>query len=289
MSNIGPTFESLLDRFLDYLLLDKGLSRNTQSAYRNDLRRYFVFLEERGISEISRTRTQDVRDLIVSMSRMGIAASSLARSVSSLRMFYRYLMGEGILTSDPTVNVDVPKMGRKLPVVLEIYEIERLLDQPDLSQPKGLRDRALLEFMYATGVRVSEAVTLAPTDLNEVEGFVRVLGKGSKESDELLRRFAKGHDIWIHTKDVPGSHVIIHPGSKNASVSQNSILDGAHLAAYYSKARDEKVVPLYMTEVKNLRHPRKSKPGKVIVGNDRGFAVRIEDTRLESLLGGRRK
>jgi len=181
LSEINPTFESLLSRFLDHLLLDKGLSKNTHAAYRNDLQRYLSFLQERGIQDIAQSRTSEIRELIRSLSEMGMASSSLARNITSIRMFHRFLLEEEILENDATTNVEVPKMGRKLPVVLEIHEVERLLEQPDFSQPKGVRDKALLEFMYATGVRVSELVGLTQSDLMEEEGFARVFGKGSKD------------------------------------------------------------------------------------------------------------
>lgn len=181
MSEINPTFEALLSRFLDFILLDKGLSLNTQAAYRNDLRRYLLFVQERGIEDIARIQFQDVRELIFSMSHFGMANSSLARNITSIRMFHRYLIGEDILNNDPTANVDVPKGRRKLPTVLEIHEVERLLVQPDETTNRGIRDKALLEFMYASGVRVSELVNMTQSDFFEEEGLARVLGKGSKE------------------------------------------------------------------------------------------------------------
>ena len=181
LSEINPTFEALLSRFLDFLLLDKGLSLNTQAAYRNDLRRYLIFIQERGIQDIARVQFQDVRELLFSMSHFGMANSSLARNITSIRMFHRYLIGEDILDNDPTANVDVPKRSRKLPMVLEIHEVERLLAQPDETTHRGIRDKAMLEFMYASGVRVSELVNMTRSNFLEKEGLARVLGKGSKE------------------------------------------------------------------------------------------------------------
>jgi len=181
LSEINPTFESLLARFLNYVLLDKGLSNNTYLAYRNDLRHYLSFLHDQGLKDISQSETKDVRNFIVLMSELGVAGSTIVRNITSIRMFYRYLLIEDILEKDPTENVEVPKKERKLPVVLEIHEVETLLDQIDLSEPRGIRDRAMLEFLYATGVRVSELIGLSQSDFMEEEGFVRVLGKGSKE------------------------------------------------------------------------------------------------------------
>jgi len=181
LSELNPTYKNLLDRFLDYLILDRGLSQNTRDAYLNDLRRFLLFLEERSVRDISDCKVGDVQDLIVEMSEMGMAGSSLARNISSIRMLYRYLIGEDLLEKDVISDIEIPKRGRKLPTVLEIMEVERILDQPDLSQSKGVRDKALLELLYATGVRVSELVHLNQSDLLLEEGFARIFGKGGKE------------------------------------------------------------------------------------------------------------
>ncbi len=181
MSALNPTYKILLDRFVDYLILDRGLSRNTRDAYLNDLKRFLLFLEDRNIRDVSACRMGDVQDLIAEMGEMGMASSSLARNISSIRMFYRYLSGEGLLEQDLLTDIEIPKRGRKLPTVLEIGEIECILDQPDLEQPKGVRDKALLEMMYATGVRVSELVHLNQSDVLLEEGFARIFGKGRKE------------------------------------------------------------------------------------------------------------
>jgi len=110
-----------------------------------------------------------------------MSSSSLARNITSIRMFHRYLLSEDINTSDPTSQIEIPKMQKKLPIVLEIPEIEKLLNQPKPSTPKGVRDKALLEFLYATGVRVSELITVTQSNLLCEEKVVRIFGKGSKE------------------------------------------------------------------------------------------------------------
>jgi predicted ribosome quality control (RQC) complex YloA/Tae2 family protein len=113
------------------------------------------------------------------------------------------------------------------------------------------------------------------------------VARGGREGDELLRRFAKGSDLWLHTRDVPGSHVVVRKRSKDEPVPEEALLDAAHLAAHFSKAKGEKIVPLHLTEVKHLRRPREGKPGKVIIGKERTFTVRIEEERLRRLLGKR--
>jgi integrase/recombinase XerD len=178
---ISPEFESLLSRFLNFIILNKGLSQNTQLSYRHDIRRYLLFLLEHDKKEIEQTHNKDVRELIVTLSELGMASSSIARNITSIRMFHRFLAGEGIAENDPTTNIDIPKQSRKLPVFLEIPEVLALLKSIDLTQSRGIRDRALLEFMYATGVRVSEAIGITQSEFMMEDGFVRIFGKGSKE------------------------------------------------------------------------------------------------------------
>ncbi len=162
-------------------MLEKGLSNNTRLAYRNDIDRYLEFLEEQNIRQIESIASRHIRNLVVLLSNLGMASSSIARNITAIRMFHRFLMNENILSFDPTDNMEVPKSGRKLPTFLEIHEIELLLSQPDVQLPKGIRDRAILETLYATGVRVSELVGIARSSIIEEEGFIRILGKGSKE------------------------------------------------------------------------------------------------------------
>ena len=171
----------MLDRFINYLVLEKGLSNNTRLAYRNDIGRYLEFLNEQGVRQIERIESRHVRSLVVLLSNLGMASSSIARNITAIRMFHRFLMNENILSFDPTDNLEVPKSGRKLPTFLEIHEVEQLLSQPDIRLPKGIRDRAILETLYATGVRVSELIGITRSSIIEEEGFIRVFGKGSKE------------------------------------------------------------------------------------------------------------
>ncbi len=178
---IDPKFESLLERFINYLILEKGLSDNTRLAYRNDIHRYLEFLEGQNVRPIEKTESRTIRELIVFLSNLGMASSSIARNITAIRMFHRFLMNENILSFDPTDNLELPKSGRKLPTFLEIPEVELLLAQPDIRQPKGIRDRAILETLYATGVRVSELIGITRSSLIEEERFIRIFGKGSKE------------------------------------------------------------------------------------------------------------
>jgi integrase/recombinase XerD len=173
--------ERLGSRFLDHLSLDRGLSRLTREAYRNDLTRYFRFLGERGVTDAEAVRTEHVRALIAMLSDLGMAASSVARNLTAIRMFHRYCLSERAASADPAGPVDIPRRGRKLPTVLEIHEVFRILESVGGESPKDVRDRGLLEFLYATGLRVTELITVTLADLDPRERLVRVLGKGNKE------------------------------------------------------------------------------------------------------------
>ena len=178
-----PDFEysTLLQRFLDHNMFEKALSRNTLEAYHRDLIRYLLFLSENDVKDIHHVKPDHIRSYLVSLFHYGLAPSSITRNITAIRMLHRFLVGEHVLSEDASVNIDLPKPGKKLPVVLEIHEVENLLEQPDLQTPAGLRDRAMLEFLYATGVRVTELVTLTTSQVFKEDGYVRIIGKGSKE------------------------------------------------------------------------------------------------------------
>jgi integrase/recombinase XerD len=168
----------LLKSFLNYLAVEKGLSRNTLESYERDLRKYFSFLDDREPGEITQ---QDVLGFLSMLSREGMAVPSQARSLSAVRGFHRYLLTDGLSSSDPTANIDTPHGWTRLPKTLSSGEVESLLSQPDLADPLGIRDKAMLEVLYAAGLRVSELVGLRLQDINLERGYVVVVGKGSKE------------------------------------------------------------------------------------------------------------
>lgn len=174
-------FDRLVERFINHIMLEKGLSDKTAEAYQSDLKRFTEYLSESQISNIMQVETNVIRQYVRLLSDVGLASSSLSRNITTLRVFYRYLIEQDEVQSDPTEKIELPKLIKKLPVVLEIHEIENVLNQPDSSTPKGMRDRALLEFLYATGIRVSELVSVKQSDLFSSEGFVRIFGKGQKE------------------------------------------------------------------------------------------------------------
>ncbi len=170
----------LIDRFCDALWLERGLSENTLSAYRSDLNSLARWLRGQGVELLSAARSDLLRYLQQRVEG-GCKPRSSARLLSSMRRFYRYLLRESLLSEDPSARIDAPKLGRPLPKTLTEEEVERLLAAPDTSIPMGLRDRAMLELLYASGLRVSELVALQLSQLNAQQGVVKVMGKGSKE------------------------------------------------------------------------------------------------------------
>ncbi len=173
--------QTWIERFLDYIRVERNLSQHTVLAYTIDLTKYNEFLEKRNVGEPEAVQTDDVVAFLGSLRERGLANRSISRTLSTVRSFHRFLVSEGLTTADPAESVHPPKQEKRLPTVLEPHEVERLLGQPDVSTVRGIRDRTILEFLYATGVRVSELINLRQSDLFFDEGFVRVFGKGSKE------------------------------------------------------------------------------------------------------------
>ncbi len=186
--------ERQVHAFLQYVNAERGLSENTLAAYRRDLSRYVQFLdEERGGITPSRATHEDVGAFFAWLRSMKLAASSIARCMSALRVFHRFLINEDLARENPTTNLDTPKLDRTLPEVLTHSEIERLLNAPDETTPIGVRDRAMLECAYATGLRVSELLHVDMRNLHFDQGYIRVVGKGNKERVVPIGRKAIDH------------------------------------------------------------------------------------------------
>jgi len=170
-----------IERFLDSLWMERGLSDNTLAAYRNDLTRYAEWLEHSQNTSLLSAGDTCLRDYLALRNDQARSPRSSARLLSSLRRFYRWGRREKLIEEDPTRLLSAPKLGRSLPVTLSEKEVEKLLDAPDCRTNLGLRDRSMLELLYATGLRVSELVTLQLHQVNLRQGVVRVTGKGQKE------------------------------------------------------------------------------------------------------------
>jgi len=173
--------KEFIDTFLDYLSVERGLANNTIMAYRQDLNYYMDFLESKNINTLSKAIRNDITNFMMDQKDKGIAANSIARRLAAIRMFHRFMARERILKDDPTNLIDSPKLWKKIPDTLSINEVEALLSQPNIRNKQGIRDKAILETLYATGMRVSEAVNLKFTNVNLDIGFLRCVGKGNKE------------------------------------------------------------------------------------------------------------
>jgi integrase/recombinase XerD len=196
---VPPTnaLRSDVEHFLEHLAVERGLSTNTVQAYRRDLRRYIAFLMSWGIQDVPGVTDEAVGAYVVQLSSsthddgLLYRPASMARMLSSVRSFHRFERREGTTNRDPTVGVGSPRPARSLPRPLAVDEVGRLLETPPAGEPVGLRDRAILEMLYGAGLRVSELTGLDVDDVDLEEGSVRVLGKGGKERDVPVGRYAR--------------------------------------------------------------------------------------------------
>ncbi|MEW6074959.1 MAG: site-specific tyrosine recombinase XerD [Candidatus Omnitrophota bacterium] len=173
--------QELIETFITYLSVERGLARNSILSYKKDLYSYADFLKNCLGLSLSKTTRNDITNFMLSQKDRGLSANSISRRLAAIRMFYRFLVRERILKSDPSSLIDSPKLWQKIPETLSVNEIESLLAQPDIRDVQGIRDKAILEVLYATGMRVSEAVHLKTDDVNVEVGFLRCIGKGNKE------------------------------------------------------------------------------------------------------------
>lgn len=171
----------LLDAYLSYIQLEKGSSPNTSESYSLDLKRYISFLNDRGVDRLTDISPDHVRQWLHLLYSLGLVDSTRARNLSSVRMFHRFLVRELNIEHDPTAGIQGPRVRRPIPDVLTYGQIEDLLRLPDTNVPLGLRDRAMLEVVYACGLRVSELLRLQKTNLRSDGEFLLIMGKGSKE------------------------------------------------------------------------------------------------------------
>ena len=169
-----------VEDYLRYSQIERGLSDNTIFAYRQDLMDFLAFLKKEGLDSWP-TKAVDIDAFLAEQRDLNKATSSISRMISSLRKFYQWLVRQNIQKINPMLEIDSPKKEHRLPVALSVVEVTKLLDQPDVTKKLGIRDRALLETLYATGIRVSELINLKFSDLHEELKLLKVLGKGSKE------------------------------------------------------------------------------------------------------------
>ncbi|MBS3947752.1 MAG: site-specific tyrosine recombinase XerD [Dethiobacter sp.] len=170
-----------LREFIHYLAAEKGLAKNTLESYNRDLCSFCTYLRQNGVDSLLDVGRSQIADYLFSLQKAGKATATRSRSLASIRSLYHYLFKEKLVGVDPTLELESPKQEKKLPRILSMQEVDLLLEQPDRQQVTGVRDKAMLEVIYATGVRVSELLSLNVGDINLEAGFVRCTGKGSKE------------------------------------------------------------------------------------------------------------
>ncbi len=179
-TNEPSPFQHFLDRYLESATFEKGLSEKSLAAYGADLRHYLAYLAQNTIERLDNVLREDIVDYLYALNEQGLQPRSIARHLSALRSFHRFLLSEHLLAQDPTETMESPKMTASLPRVLRLDEVERLLDAPDKLEPPNIRDAALLALFYACGLRISELINLPVHHVSLEESQVRVLGKGSK-------------------------------------------------------------------------------------------------------------
>jgi len=172
---------AFLESFLDHISLERGLSINTRKAYADDLRQFLGWLDQKGVSSLNQVSRKQILDHLMAMKARGMSTNSISRHLVSIKVFFRFLQQEGLLDRNVTDTMDSPKLWKILPDTLSENEVDRLLRAPDMRKPLGVRDRAMLEILYASGLRVSELSTLKLSDLHIEDGYLRVIGKGRKE------------------------------------------------------------------------------------------------------------
>lgn len=180
-----------IEEFITYLSVERGLAQNTLQAYKRDLFQYWIYIDRRGIKCWQETDNKNILAFLMYLQGQGQTSSSISRKLAAVKAFYRYLFQENYLLNNPAELLSTPKLERKLPRVLTVEEVDSLLAAPKPTSLSGLRDKAMLEVLYATGVRVSELISLNLTDLNLDMGYLKCFGKGSKERIVPLGSLAK--------------------------------------------------------------------------------------------------
>lgn len=211
----------LIREYLIYATAEKGLSKNSIDAYTRDLRKFEVWAENQGC-ELTAIERNDIREYLIDLSSLGINESSKRRLISSLRGFYKFLMFDGHMVSSPAENIDVPRKSNYLPRFLDQFEMNSLLAAPDVTTETGVRDRALIELMYACGLRVSEAVNLRIRDVDTENGILTATGKGSKTrrvpvGTSALSAIEKYLAIRRSRDDVDIDELFVTPGGRPLS------------------------------------------------------------------------
>ncbi|MEC0271112.1 site-specific tyrosine recombinase XerD [Paenibacillus anseongense] len=179
-----------LQSFIRFLSVERGLSKNTLESYERDLQQFVDYLQRQGITAWKETSKTNIAGFLSQLKLLGRATATLSRNLVSIRAFYQYLVRERLVDADPSLFIEAPKLEKKLPKVLSVEEVGKLLDAPHLELVSGVRDKAMLELLYATGIRVSELISMNVDDVHLQLGFIRCMGKGNKERNIPLSSIA---------------------------------------------------------------------------------------------------
>lgn len=209
---------TLLNAFVQYLTYEKELSKNTLESYKRDISQYIGFLQNKSITTFKDTNKTTIITYLLHLQKMGKATATISRNLASIRSLYQFLLNEKLIDKDPTINLESPKSEKKLPSVLSLKEVELLLAQPDGMSEKGIRDRAMLELLYATGIRVSELVSLDYSHLNLDMGYIkcsngskeRIIPIGTMARNAIEKYIAECRDNLVRNKDEASLFVNYH-------------------------------------------------------------------------------
>jgi integrase/recombinase XerD len=230
--------------FIQYLSVEKGLALNTLESYERDLTQYIDFTQKSGITQLQDTKKIHIQNYLLQLKKLGRASSSVTRSMVSIRSFYQFLVRERLLELDPSLNMESPRLVKRLPKVLSIQEVETLLEAPETTTPYGMRDKAMLEVLYATGMRVSELISLNAGHVNLGMGFVRCIGKGSKERIIPLGRIAAK---WLHDYTQMMRHQLLRESKADDALFIN------HLGTRLTRQGFWKIIKKYGREAQILK------------------------------------
>jgi tyrosine recombinase xerD len=208
--------QEALAEYIIYLKIERGLSANTVTSYKRDIEKYLTFLMEKKITQLDEVSRFEILDFLQTLRQSGAADNSIIRMVSSLRKFHQYLKRESIVSDDPMQLIDTPKKASTLPKAISPQAVEQLLEAPDTTTPLGVRDRTILELMYATGLRISELVNLKLSDMHLTMGFIQTMGKGEKEriiplgeiASQWLNHYLDGARVYLQDQSAETSEYV---------------------------------------------------------------------------------
>ncbi len=216
---------AFIDSFIEYLAIERSAPENTITAYESDLADFALWLDEAGIA-LDRVEGSDLARYTSHCTNKKLKATSIGRRLSTIRQFYRFLLEEGLVKADPTRDLTIPKRGKYLPEVLSHEEVDRLLASPNISTPMGIRDKAMLELLYATGLRVTELVGLNMTNLNLHVGYLICRGKGDKERlvpmGESSRRWVKEYIDLVRPSLVKSASDVLFCSNRGGAMSRQN-------------------------------------------------------------------